>query len=218
MKGNVQLMTIETNRRRMLSGLSFILFALILLGSAIAHLAGYQPGHTPARIALTGFLAPVNVLLLVGGLTGVTQMLRGHVDRTGLLGAALSIFGWTIGSRILAVRQLQLLAALEVPGVPADVIQKLFEFAPIVFASIIPVGLIYPVGMTILGATLFVTRPVPRWIGACWIAGAILFPIGRAIGINWAFHGSDVLLGVAFLALGWLILRRPELWEPSEKN
>ncbi|HEX7830003.1 MAG TPA: hypothetical protein VF787_10110 [Thermoanaerobaculia bacterium] len=204
-------MTTESNRRRTLSALAFFLFALLLFASAIAHLAGYNPRLTPTRIAVSGFLAPLVALLLAGGLVGVTQLLRDRADRTGLLGAALSLLGWTIGARIIALRQLQALSALDVPGVPADATQKLLEFAPIVFVSIVPIGLLYPIGMTILGVALFVTRPVPRWIGASWIAGAILFPVGRAIGVIWAFNASDLLLGAAFLGAGWMILKQPRL-------
>jgi hypothetical protein len=129
----------------------------------------------------------------------------------------LTLMGWTVGARILALVQLERVLQGGVTGVPEDAIQRMFTAAPMVWASIIPVGLMYPIGLLILGVTLFVARPVDRWIGALLAIGGVLFPLGRAVHLPWAWWSSDLLLAAAFALLGWQVLARPALWAGAEE-
>lgn len=84
-------------------------------------------------------------------------------------------------------------------------IARMFEAAPMVWFSIVPTGILYPVGLMTLGVTLFAARPVPRWIGALLFLGALLFPVGRIGRAMWAIVASDLLLGTTFALLGFFV-------------
>jgi hypothetical protein len=205
--------TNDTRRRRLISVFCCLALGLFFLTNPVTRLSVRGDGPASAgQIALTGFVAPLHVALMIGAVFGITQLLRRRADRAGLIGATLAVIGWVVGSRIMVIGQLQALLANGVPGVPPDSLQKLFQHAPIVFVSIIPVGLLFPIGLIVLGITMFVARPIPRGIGALLAIGGVLFPIGRAAGHEWAIVSSDLLLGATFALLGWQILTRPELW------
>jgi hypothetical protein len=55
--------------------------------------------------------------------------------------------GWAVGIRIICIGQLESLLASGTSGVPLDAIRRMFEAAPIVFVSIVPFGLMYPIGL-----------------------------------------------------------------------
>jgi protein-S-isoprenylcysteine O-methyltransferase Ste14 len=78
--------------------------------------------------------------------------------------------------------------------------------------SIIPAGLLFPIGTIILGITMFVARPIHRGIGALLSIGGVLFPIGRTAGHEWAVVSCDLVLAATFALIGWQILTRPEVW------
>lgn len=205
--------TNDTRRRRLISAFCCLALGLFFLTDPITRLSvrGDGPAAT-GTIALMGFVAPIHVALMIGAVFGITQLLRRRADRTGLIGATLTLLGWVVASRIMVVGQLQALLANGVPGVPPDSLQRMFQHAPIVFVSIIPVGLLFPIGLIVLGITMFVARPIPRGIGALLAIGGVLFPIGRAVGHEWAIMSSDLVLGATFALIGWQVLTRPEVW------
>jgi len=203
-------------RRRMISASCCIALAVFFLANPFLRWGVRGEAASTGQIALMGFIAPVHVALMIGAVLGITQVLRRKADRTGLIGAALAIMGWVIGSRIMVVGQLQALLANGVPGVPADALGKMFQHAPLVFVSIIPVGLLFPIGLIVLGITIFVVRPVNRWIGALLAIGGVLFPLGRAVGHEWAIVSCDVVLATTFALIGWQIVTRPEVWGAEE--
>ncbi|HJQ36271.1 MAG TPA: hypothetical protein VKB93_03945 [Thermoanaerobaculia bacterium] len=196
--------------RRQLSGFALALLAVLVLTNPITRVMIRQQ-HTPSLIAVNGFLAPLEMLCVVAGVLAVSQILRSRADKAGLIGAALTIMGWAAGIRIIGLGQLESLLASGVTGVPPDTLTRMFQAAPIVWISIVPFGLMYPIGLITLGATIVFARPVPRWIGALMIAGGALFPVGRIGAIFWAIAASDLLLGATFALLAWQILTRPEL-------
>jgi hypothetical protein len=65
-------------------------------------------------------------------------------------------------------------------------------------------GVLFPLGNLILALALFRARRLGA-IASCTLAlGALLFPIGHAIGIPAALIGGDVVLAAAFaLILRW---------------
>jgi hypothetical protein len=50
------------------------------------------------------------------------------------------------------------------------------------------------------------------WLGLLLALGGVLFPLGRALGIELAIVACDIVLAAAFAAIGWQILTRPEVW------
>jgi hypothetical protein len=201
-----------TNRRRLLSGICMGLLALTLVANALAWLLPNDGGPaTHGEIAGLGFLCVLQAGLHVGALIALTQLLRMDADRLALTGAALSTLGIVVGARIIALWQLSLVAD---PGrlTEGSVALKLQETAPIVWVSVVPIGLMYPIGMVLLGVALLRSRAVPRWIGVLFVAGAVLFPIGRAVGVPAAIIGSDLCLGIGYAALCRMVLREREVW------
>jgi hypothetical protein len=201
-----------TNRRRLLGGICMGVLALTLVAHAFSWmLPGNGGPATHGEIASLGFRAVLSAALHAGALIALTQLLRQHADRLALTGAALSMMGMVVAGRIIALWQLSLVAD------PASLTQssvatKLQETAPIVWVSIVPIGLMYPLGMLLLGIALLRSRVVPRWIGALFMAGAVLFPIGRAVGVPAAVIGSDLCLGICYAALCRMVLRGREAW------
>lgn len=205
-----------TNRRRLLGGTCMGLLSLTLVVNALAWVlpnAGAPATH--GEIAGLGFLSVLQAGLHVGALIAFTQLLRQDADRLALTGAALSTLGIVVAGRILALSQLSLVAD---PGrlTQSSVALTLRETAPIVWVSVVPIGLMYPIGMILLGVALLRSRVVPRWIGALFVAGALLFPIGRAVGVTPAVIASDLCLGLCYAALCRVALRRDEVWRGGE--
>ncbi|HEX8255901.1 MAG TPA: hypothetical protein VF846_22365 [Thermoanaerobaculia bacterium] len=208
-----------TNRRRHLAGFCLIGMALFF---ALNPLTGFMgsaapPSRSNVTIALGGFAAPLHMALMIGSVFAITHLLRRKGDLAGLIGGALTLMGWAVSVRILAVRQLAQLIDNGVDGVPADTLGRVFSSAPIVFVSLIPIGLLFPIGLMILGVTLFVARPVNRWLGLTLALGGFLFPLGRAVGVPYAFAACDILLGLTLATLGQQILARPELWDETHR-
>ena len=76
------------------------------------------------------------------------------------------------------------------------------------WASIVPIGLLYPLGLITLGIALVIARY--RAIGALMIVGGIFFPLGRALDITPAISVSNAFLGAAY---GWLAKEMLTQWD-----
>ena len=182
----------------------FAILGLLFLTNPLTQLIARAGSTSPEAIAIGGFLTPISMVLLAGVVLGIVELLR---NRAAWIGAALTIAGWTAGCRIMTLLQLESVLKMGVPGVPSDALDKILMAAPIVWVSIVPVGLMFPLGLITLGLTLFIVAPVNRWIGALLAAAGVLFPLGRAVGLGWAFWACDLALGVTFLMLAWRDLR-----------
>lgn len=205
---------IETNRRRLLAGTCTAVLAALLLMNGVSSVT--YDGSAPSRgtIAAIGFFAVLHVGLTAGAVFGITQLVRRRADILGLTGAALTILGATVGARIVVLIQLALLGDAAPGGVRAAM-TSLLRNETAVWASMIPIGLMYPLGLLTLAVALFVARPVPRWVAVALAIGAVLFPMGRAMDIAPAVYLSDAVLAIAY---GWLsreILTRKELWDDT---
>jgi hypothetical protein len=207
--------TNDTHRRRLLSAFCCLALGLFFLTNPITRFS-VEGATSSGQIAAIGFVAPLHVALMVGSLLGITQLLRRRADRAGLLGATLVLLGWVISSRIMVIGQLDALLANGVPGVPRDSLQKIFQHAPLVFVSIFPIGLLFPIGLIVLGLTIAAARPIHRGVGVLLAIGGVLFPIGRIGGYEWAVVSSDLVLAATFAFTGWQIFTRPELWDGEE--
>jgi hypothetical protein len=204
--------TNDTRRRRHLSAFCCLVLGLFFLTNPLTRFCVGGATST-GQIAAIGFIAPLHVALMVGSLFGITQLLRHRAERAGLIGATLVLLGWTISTRIMVIGQLDALLTTGVPGVPADALQKIFQHAPLVFASIMPIGLLFPIGLIVLGLTMAIARPIHRGVGTLMAIGGVLFPLGRVGGYEWAVVASDLALAATFALTGWQIFTRPELWE-----
>ncbi|MBV9496177.1 MAG: hypothetical protein JOZ54_18155, partial [Acidobacteria bacterium] len=182
-------------------------FGALLLTNPVTHWLYRGTHDSVVTIAMRGFVAPLHMVLLVGAVLGVTRLLRERADVAGLVGGALTIAGWAVGIRILAVGQLESLAP--------DAMHKLLFGTPLVWQSIVPMGLLFPIGAIVLGITLLVARAAPWPIGALLILGGLCFPIGRIGFVGWALVGADVLLGAAFTSIGWQFLRQRSSESPG---
>jgi hypothetical protein len=132
-----------------------------------------------------------------------------------LLGAAFALVGWAVATRISALIQIDALLRAGVEGVPPAALESAFKSAPIVWTSVFPVGLFFPLGLITLGVALCWRSPLNRWCGLPLALGGLLFPVGRAAGHEFAVISCDLLLAAAFAAFGWGILTRPEAWETT---
>ena len=148
-----------------------------------------------AQNARAGFVSPLLMLMLVGSVIGIAQLLRGSAHRAALAGAAMAIAGFAAGIRIMGMHQIK---AME-----PEAVRHLFHAAPIIWSSIVPSGIFFPLGLITLGVTLFATRVVPRAVALTLVIGAILFPVGRIGGLWWAIVSCDLILGSAFALLGY---------------
>ncbi|MEA2488872.1 MAG: hypothetical protein QOH21_664 [Acidobacteriota bacterium] len=207
--------TNDTCRRRLISAFCCLALGLFFLTNPITRFS-VEGAKSTGQIAMIGFVAPLHVALMAGALLGMTQLLRHRADRAGLIGATLVLLGWVVSTRIMVIGQLDALLTNGVPGVPANSLQKIFQHAPLVFASIFPLGLLFPIGLIVLGLTMAVARPIHRSAGVLLAIGGVLFPIGRIGGYEWAVVSSDLALAATFALTGWRIFTRPELWEGEE--
>ena len=204
-------MNASTNRRRILAASCLLGLSVYNVLITIERFVAGPPTH--GAIAMVGFLAVLHAGLIAGAVFGIAHLVRHQADRLGLTGAALAILGATVAARIMAMVQIGVLQNAADPGA---VIGTVHQSAPIVWVSLVPIGLMFPIGLMTLGAAIFIARPVYRWIGALLAAGGFLFPLGRAVNITPALPASDVALALAFGLLGRAVLTRPELWEGSD--
>lgn len=208
-------MSHSSNRRRMIAGVSLIALSVSFLSNTIAErvFGSGQPSQT--TIAMVGFAAVLNAALMPAAILGLSQLLRASADRVGLLGAVFVLIGWAAATRISFVIQLHALLVAGVEGVPATALESAFNSAPAVWVSVFPVGLFFPLGLITLGVALFWWRPVNCWFGLLLALGGLLFPLGRAVGIEFAIIACNIVLGAAFAVIGWQILARPAVWETT---
>jgi hypothetical protein len=205
----------SSNRRRLIAGVSLIGLSITFLSDLVSGLMTDPASPSQATIASVGFVAVLNTLLMTAALLGLSQLLRASADRVGLLGAAFVFVGWAAAMRISVLIQLQTLLRAGVESVPPDALQSVFKSAPSVWVSVFPVGLFFPLGLITLGLALFRWHPVNRWFGLLLALGGALFPLGRAVGIEFAIFACDIVLASAFAGISWQVLSRPAVWETT---
>ncbi len=205
----------SSNRRRVIAGASLLALSVTFSSNTVLGLTIDPASPTQTMITIAGFMAVLNALLMTCAMLGLSQLLRASADGVGLLGAASTLVGWAAATRISVLIQLDALLRAGVEGVPASALESIFKSAPAVFVSVFPVGLFFPLGLITLGLALFRWRPVNRWFGLLLALGGVLFPLGRAVGVEPAIIACDIVLAAAFAAFGWQTLTRPEVWETT---
>lgn len=205
----------SSNRRRAIAGVSLIVLAVIFLLNTWTGIMTGVSAPSQATTALAGFTAVLSMVLMIASVLGIAQILRARADWPALLGAAFTLIGQTAASRMGVIFQLNALSKRGTAGIPPNLMATVSESAPLVWVSIVPVGIFFPLGLITLGLALAWARPMNWLFGASLAVGGVLFPIGRALGIGWAITACDIVLGVAFASIGWQIITRPEIWEQS---
>ncbi len=204
-----------SNRRRIIAGVSLIVLAVVFLFNTLTGMMTGVSAPSQAKIAIAGFITVVNMVLMIASVLGIVQILRTRADWIGLLGAASTLIGWTAASRIGVIIQLDALSQSGTSGIPPNLADFLSKSAPPVWASIVPIGIFFPLGLITLGIALVWAHPVNRFFGVLLAIGGVLFPVGRAMNNAWAITACDIILGAAFALIGWQILTRSEIWEKS---
>ena len=206
-------MPTTSNRRRLLAAGCLAALALFFLTNPFTRILVRGVATSDVMIALRGFAAPLHMVLLIGSVFGIMQILRVRADSAGLIGGTLTLMGWTAGVRILGLGQLESLLASGGTDVPPNTLGALLGAAPLVHVSIVHMGILFPIGLITMGATIAVTGVIPRPIGVILAVGGFLFPVGRIGSLAWAFHSCDLLLGAAFALIAWQVATRSELWD-----
>jgi hypothetical protein len=198
-----------SNPGRRAAGVSLIAAPLLLLASTVLRFGMGRVFEWYATMKLSFFFFAVAAL-------GLVHLLKGRADGSRLVGGALTLAGCLSGASI--VMAAYILESLQ-GRVPEA--QQMSLYLTVV-NSPLP-GLLFPVGLLMLAVALFRKKVVALWAGLLLALGAILFPVGRAVGLEWAVWACDALLAVSMGYVGWRVLtmtaeeweRRPvELAEP----
>lgn len=205
-------LTNSSNRRRLVAGAALVAAPAVILAVDVAvRVAGFE------RPLLRGAVAFAMALMLPA-ILGLVHLLRERADRIGLAGGALCVVGTYAAARMSSLFQLDALLGAGVEGVPADAVRTALAADPVLWATVFVPGLCFPLGLVVLGAGLFVSGAASRRVAVALAAGAVLFPVGRAIGILPALIVSDVLILLAMSSIGLRLLSRPESWEPLSRG
>jgi hypothetical protein len=150
----------------------------------------YQGEHAPGTFAdylVEGSFA-VGLLLTVVGMVGLHTLQKdnyGRIGRGGFWTVVVASLGQVLGTVVLLAGSTAL--------------------AWLVF----PVGVLAVlVGFVLYGAATLQARVLPRWCGVGLIVG---LPVAIALGL----YGGNILFGLLWLALGYLLLQRVQAERPS---
>lgn len=145
--------------------------------------------------------------LFVGAALAVVRLTSERADRVGLAGAALVVVGCLAGSGIVTANAV--LGTVESAGLDAAATQaieaamKTSGVGGFVLLYPLP-GLAFPAGFLVLAYALLRARVVSTLAAAALALGALLFPVGRIGGFDWAVIASGVGMS---LGLGMTALR-----------
>lgn len=179
-------------RRRRIGGACLVLAPLVML---VADAVGVLGGDDAFWAWSVGMW--ISVLLFLGAILEVVHQLAPRADRLGLVFGSLAIVGLFTSATMQGVFRVRYV--LEGTGAqePSELV------TPIVLATSIAPGILFPASLLVLAIGLGKTR-VLGWIPAIALAlGAILFPVGRFIvGDLRISVASDLLMLLALAPLG----------------
>jgi hypothetical protein len=209
------------NFRRTAAGLALIIGPILLLvSSAITTTGGgdntreYLADVADNRSGeeISAVLTILGFAILIPGIIGALNLLRGRGVVLGHIGGALAVLGLACFPALIATSFVDV-AATE-PGAASqeyvDIVERVEDQAgAIIIVAIALLGTL--VGFILLAAAFLRARTVPVWVGPLIILGIVVtFPAeSRVLQVL----GSALLL-VAFGAIGLQLLRQPdEEWE-----
>ena len=208
------------NFRRTAAGLALIIGPLLLLvGSAITTTGGDNTSEYLGKVAdnrggeeVSAVLSILGFALLIPGIIGALNLLRGRGVVLGHIGGTLSILGLACFPALIATSFVDV-AATEpgaAPQVYVDIIERVEDQAgAIIIVAIALLGTL--IGFILLAVALFRARTVPVWVGPLIILGLLVtFPSeSRALMVI-----GNVLLLAGFGAIGWQLLQQSdEEWD-----
>lgn len=144
--------------------------------------------------------------LFVPAIFGLTYLLAGRGSRLAVLGGATAFFGCMAGASMQVL--FRVYAVLDEVGSSQTV--GLLRGVIKLTASTQMIGLFFPIGLLILAACLYRGRILHPLVPLSLAIGAILFPMGRILGLLVGMIGSDLLLSAAFFIIGMRLLSAKE--------
>ncbi|HEX8282715.1 MAG TPA: hypothetical protein VF588_05145 [Pyrinomonadaceae bacterium] len=197
-----------TETRRMGAAACLLAAPLLMLaGDALRYWAGAQRA---------GFvMVKLSFALFVGAALAVVRMTSQRADRVGLLGGALAVVGCLSGASIVTANAV--LRSIDAAGLGESAtraVEEAFKAGGVgefVFLYPLP-GLAFPAGFVVLAYALRRARAASKSAAAALAVGALLFPVGRIGGLEWAVLGSGVgmSVGLGLTALRVLGMRAGE--------
>jgi hypothetical protein len=188
---------------------------LLLAGDALRIWAGAE------RAWLV--MVKLSFALFVGAALAVVHLASARADRAGLVGGALAVVGCLAGSGIVTANAIYRSvngAGLSEPAMRA--VEDAFRRDDVwsyLFLYPLP-GLAFPAGFLVLAFALRRARVGSLLAAGALALGALLFPVGRIGGFEWAVlcSGVGMSVGLALVALRVLGMSAGEWQKPDREG
>jgi hypothetical protein len=158
----------------------------------------------------------LSFVVFVPAIFALAHLVRTRAPRTGLVLGGVALFGAMMGASMQVFFRAGIALQQASDAAATAVIQPVAEraWAPpsLFFMTTVAPGLFFPLGMLSLGIALALGRQVPRGAALLLCLGAVLFPVGHAVGIPVALIGGDLVLVAALAWIAAEVRCRPELW------
>ena len=188
-------MTRVGNKFLRLAGLCAMLAPLPLLAGDVMQVVGGFGFEWTLALWLS-------FVLFVPAVFGVAYLVARSGSRLGLWGGAAAFVGCMAGASMQVL--FRVWAVLDEAGSPETI--GLLQGSRKLIVSTQMIGILFPLGLLLLAASIYRSRAASPLVALLLAAGAILFPVGRIIGVTFALLGSDVLLLAAFIMIGGRLL------------
>ena len=149
-----------------------------------------------SNIAWTIFLA-ISFLLFVGGIPAINALTQDTDPKFRLVINIFLLIGAMAGASMQVL--FRVLTILENAKLTEAV--EVLSMNPALPVSTMVPGIFFPFGLILLGIALFLSKKYPNWKVIALLMGAVLFPIGHALGNTIALITGDLVLVVAWLVL-----------------
>jgi hypothetical protein len=144
----------------------------------------------------------LSFVLFVPAILGMTYLAASGGHGLALVGGASAFFGTMAGASMQVFFRVR--AVLNELGLPQTV--DLLRASTKLVASTQMIGIFFPIGLVLLALGLYRSRTVNAIVPLSLAIGALLFPMGRIAGLVVGFVGGDLLLLLAFAAVGRRLL------------
>jgi hypothetical protein len=169
----------------------------ILVLAALTLLAGDTVQVLERAFAFTVVLAAAHVLF-AAGLLLLPSALGAELRPLVVASSLCAFVGAMAGAAMQAL--FRAWSVLDAAG-NTTAIEQLQASIPLRLTTMVP-GILFPLGLLLLALGLYRARLLGPAGSLILAAGAILFPLGHAVGITSALIGGDVVLVAAFVLLG----------------
>ena len=143
-------------------------------------------------------------VLFVPAIFGLTFLLYENGNRLALIGGMMAFFGAMAGASMQVLFRVYAVLAERGVDQAAELLRGTFKL----IATTQMIGIFFPIGLILLAISIYRSRIFNPAIPFLLAGGAILFPVGRIVGLMPAVFGSGVLLLAAFGLIGWHILSK----------